>query len=259
MIPSTIAFTLSAVPFVALACPDSFVNVVFNGGYSPSQFSQLTGASNWITFGLGSSPGQLPMMAFTSDVSNAVAMVNSANPPAYMLTFNEPDFSYNDITPTMNPQEAADAIQPLLQSPGTSTKFIAPVTADPTSDWLTQFYAACNCQSFFYAYNIHVYYADVGGAQDDIINFHNKFSDKPLWVTEIAPGNANPACSLSWDTVSSYMTEIYTWGARQGWIERIFWNTGNEIPNDSNVCNSYLLDSDNNPSPLLATFNSLTC
>jgi hypothetical protein len=253
----------SAIPILkqrqTSTCPPDFVNVVFNGGYSPSQFSQIPGASNWITFGLGSNPGQIPMMAFASDVADAVSMVNGPNPPEYMLTFNEPDYSYDNITPTMTPQEAATAIAPLLASPGTSTKFIAPVTADPTSDWLPQFYEACNCQSFFHAYNIHVYLPDTTDAENDITNFHNTYNDKPLWVTEIAPGNANPSCSLSWDDVSQFMDQIYSWGASTGWVERIFWNTGNEIPNDTNVCNSYLLDSNSNPSPLLATFDSLNC
>ena len=244
----------------AATCPADFINVVFNGGADPtSQFPQMTGASNWLTFSIGTATGQIPMMAFASDVPTAVQLVNGPSPPEYLLTFNEPDYSYDGVSPTMSPQDAASAIQPLLASPGPSTKFIAPVTADPTSSWLTDFYTACGCQSFFYAYNIHVYLPDTASAESDITTFHEKFSDKPLWVTEIAPGNANPSCSLSWDTVSQYMTDIYSWGAAQGWIERIFWNTGNEIPNDTNVCNSYLLDTNNNPSPILATFNGLQC
>ena len=240
-------------------CPANFKNVVFNGGYSPSQFSQITGAANWLTFGLGSNPGQIPMMAFQSDVANAVQMVNSDSPPAWMLTFNEPDYSYDNYTPTMSPQDAATAIQPLLDSPGTATQYVAPVTADPTSDWLDQFYAACGCQDFFSAYNIHVYLPTVDQAESDITTFHNKYSDKPLWVTEIAPGNANPACSLSWDDSAAYMSAIYAWGGATGWIDKIFWNTGNEILNDNNVCNSYLLDTNDNPSPLLQAFADVEC
>ena len=235
-------------------CPAGFKNVVFNGGSTPDQFNQITGAANWLTFGLGTNPGQIPMMAFASDVQNAVAMVNGDSPPEWMLTFNEPDYSYAGVSPTMSPQDAATAIAPLLASPGTATKFVAPVTADPTSDWLTDFYAACNCQSFFSAYNIHVYLPDSASAEADITTFHNKFADKPLWVTEIAPGNANPSCSLSWDQAGQYMNDIYSWGAAQGWIDKIFWNSGNQIPNDSNVCNSYLLDSNDQPTPLLTTY-----
>jgi len=251
-------FTLFASTALA-ACPPDFINVVFNGGSTPQQFTQIPGASNWITFGLGSNPGQLPMMAFASDVANAVQLVNGPNPPPYLLTFNEPDYSYAGVTPTMTPQQASDAIQPLLASPGTATKFIAPVTADPTSDWLDQFFAACNCQSFFHAYNIHSYHPDLPTTESIITTYHNKFADKPLWITEIAPGGASPACSIDWPTATSFMQGIYQWAAQQGWIERVFWNSGNEIPNDTNVCNSYLLDSNSQPSPLLAPFDALTC
>lgn len=242
------------------ACPSGFKNVVFNGGSTPSQFEQIPGADGWLTFGLGSNPGQIPMMAFASDVADAVTLVNSASPPPFLLTFNEPDYSYMGVTPTMTPQQASDAIQPLLASPGTATQFIAPVPADPTSTWLSEFFTACNCQSFFHAYNIHVYLPTLQQAQDDITTFHNTWSDKPTWVTEIAPGNASPACSLDWPTVEAYMTGLYSWGASTGWIEKIFWNTGNQIGGgDTNVCNSYLLDSSDNPSPLLATFSGVDC
>ena len=93
-----------------LGCPAGFKNVVFNSGYSLSQFSQIQGASNWITFGLGSNLGQIPMMAFASDIANAVNLVNSPDAPEYMLTYNKPDYSYIGFTPTITPQQAADAI-----------------------------------------------------------------------------------------------------------------------------------------------------
>jgi len=97
------------------------------------------------------------MQAFgTKDnVSTAVDLVNSANPPEWMLTFNEPDLSYGGLTPTMTPEEAASAIEPLLDRPGHKTRYVAPVTANATSDWLPRFSKACNCQNFFSAYNVH--------------------------------------------------------------------------------------------------------
>lgn len=242
-------------------CPAGFKNVVFNGGYNPSQFDQLSkAATNWITFGLGTDANRIPMMAFASDVGPAVDMVNSASPPEWMLTFNEPDYAYAGVSPTMSPQEAADAIKPLLASPGTKTKFVAPVTADPNSSWLPDFYAACNCQSFFSAYNIHVYLPTAERIQSGIQSFHDKFADKPIWVTELAPGNADPACSLDWNAVTDIMNQVYSWAAGSGFVDKIFWNTGNEIDgNDHNVCNSYLLDFNNQPTPLLAAYEAVKC
>ena len=188
-------------------------------------------------------------------------MVNGANPPEWMLTFNEPDYSYPGPppSPTMSAQEASDAIQPLLHSPGSKTKFVAPVTADPTSSWLSDFYAACGCQSFFSAYNIHVYKPTVDQVTDDISTFHGKFGDKPLWVTEIAP-ISSPACSVSWDAAGDFMNQVYSWAAKSGFVDRVFWNSGNQIGGgDTNVCNSYLLDKSDNPSPLLATYQNVNC
>ena len=50
------------------------------------------------------------MMAFASDIANAVNLVNSPDAPEYMLTYNKPDYSYIGFTPTITPQQAADAI-----------------------------------------------------------------------------------------------------------------------------------------------------
>lgn len=99
------------------SCPPGFKDVTFNGGYNPSQFTKITGAANWITFGMGSSPGQLPMMAFASDVSAAVSLLSSSSSPPYLLTVNEPEYAYDGNSLTMSPQQAADAIKPPLALP----------------------------------------------------------------------------------------------------------------------------------------------
>lgn len=252
--------SISTIQGAAASCSDGLVNVVFNKHYKPSQFSQMPGASNWITFGLGNNTGQIPMMGGKAAVDRAISMVNGPNPPDYMLTFNEPDHSYSGHTPTMSPQEAADAIAPLLASPGKSTKYIAPVPAKQMSDWLPQFYKACNCRDFFTAHNVHIYRPTVKEAKDEINAFRKLYNDKPLWITEIAPGNATPPCQVPWNKSKEFMQEIYAWGQATEWIQKIFWNSGNEInATDHNVCNSYLLDFNDKPSPLLAPFNHLTC
>ncbi|KAL6719732.1 hypothetical protein ACLMJK_001653 [Lecanora helva] len=250
------------------SCPANLKGVTFNGGYDVNQFDKIGAASHWITFGLGisgtaspaASAAHIPMMAFASDVAQAVTLVNSDTPPEWMLTFNEPDFAYAGTSPTMSPEEAADAIKPLLASPGKGTKFVAPVTADPNSDWLPRFYQACGCQGFFSAYNIHIYTPDVENVKSGLTSFHSKYGDKPIWLTEVAPGGASPACSVSWDAATSFMDELYKWAADSGFVDRVFWNSGNQIGGgDTNVCNSYLLDSADNPSPLLKSFQDVTC
>ncbi|KAI4133640.1 MAG: hypothetical protein LQ338_000152 [Usnochroma carphineum] len=241
--------------------------VCFNSGFQPSMYDKITTAADWITFQMGMPGGDassrttqdhVPMMPFASNVADAVNLVNGPNPPAWLLTFNEPDYSYAGYTPTMSAQEAADAIKPLLAKPGSGTKFVAPVTANPNSSWLEDFFAACNCKDFFSAYNIHQYQKESTDVIATVNAYHSKWSDKPLWITEVAPGNAG--CSVSWDQAGQFMKDIFKFAKGSGFVDRVFWNTGNQLTNgDTNVCNSWLLDAQGNPGPLLATFESVDC
>ncbi|KAL8823080.1 MAG: hypothetical protein Q9191_006198 [Dirinaria sp. TL-2023a] len=253
----------------AVGCPPLMKAVAFNGGMNAGMFDTIAAAQDWLTFspsipGPPASPhaaaGFVPMMAFASDVPTAINLINSPNPPAWLLTFNEPDYSYMGSTPTMSPSEAASAIAPLISAAAgkQTTKLVAPVTADPMNPWLDQFYAACNCKAFFSAYNIHQYHPTSAEVIDNINSFRAKFSDKPLWVTEVAPGGSG--CTTSWDEAGQFMKEIYAFAKGSGFIDRVFWNTGNEIGGgDQNVCNSYLLDTSGNPSPLLPMYQAIDC
>ncbi|KAI4257884.1 MAG: hypothetical protein LQ352_001470 [Teloschistes flavicans] len=243
--------------------------VCFNGGFQPAMYDKITTASEWITFQMGipgsassrTTQDHIPMMPFASNVAEAVDLVNGPNAPAWLLTFNEPDFSYPGVTPgtpTMTPEEAAAAIKHLLDNPGTVTKYVAPVTADSSGKWQEDFFAACNCKDFFSAYNIHQYNKDSGAVIDAITAYHSKFNDKPLWVTEIAPGNAG--CSVSWDEAGQFMKDIFKFAKNSGFVDKVFWNSGNQLTNgDTNVCNSWLIDSSGNPGPLLATYEAMDC
>lgn len=257
-------------PKSASGCPPSMKGVTFNSGMNPGMFDTIGAGEDWTTFqptipnGPGSSKASsafIPMIAFASDVQEGINMLNSANPPPWLLTFNEPDFSYEHYTKTMSPGEAASAIAPLIAAAkGKPTKFVAPVTANSTSDWLDNFYAACNCKNFFSAYNIHKYHPDSATVISEITTFHQKYPDKPIWVTEVAPGSANPPCSLGWDAVGTFMKDIYGFAAKSGFVDRVFWNTGNQIgPGDTNVCNSYLTDHTGGASPLLAAYAGIDC
>ncbi|KAL8898618.1 MAG: hypothetical protein Q9207_006612 [Kuettlingeria erythrocarpa] len=246
----------------------SIKGVCFNSGMQLSMYDKITTSQQWLTF-QPTLPGDgicsdrtrqdhVPMMPFASNVAEAVNLVNGPNPPPWMLTFNEPDYSYMGFTPTMSPQEAAEAIKPLLAKPGKNTFYVAPVTADPMSSWVDDFFAACNCKDFFSAYNIHQYQPTSKATISTIESFRARYQDKPIWITEIAPGNAG--CSLGWDAVNQYMKDIYKFAKNSGYIDRVFWNTGNQLGNeDQNVCNSWLMDKDGNPGPLLEMFEAIDC
>ncbi|KAL8728781.1 MAG: hypothetical protein Q9166_005159 [cf. Caloplaca sp. 2 TL-2023] len=241
--------------------------VCFNGGMQPSMYDKMTSASDWITFGLdipggpASSRAQqdhIPMMAFATHVPDAVKLVNGPNAPEWLLTFNEPDYSYMGWTPTMTGKEAADAIKDLLASPGTKTKFVAPATADPDNHFLEEFFEHCKCKDFFSAYNMHQYHPTSAEVIKNVQDYHNKWNDKPLWLTEVAPGGAN--CGMSWEESGKFMKEIYQFAGKSGFLEKVFWNTGNQIDaKDTNVCNSWLVDGSGNPGPLLPMFEAVDC
>lgn len=246
----------------------SLKGICFNSGMKLSMYDKITTANTWLTF-QPTLPGDgicsdrtrqdhAPMMPFASNVAQAVELVNGPYPPPWMLTFNEPDYSYMGFTPTMSPQEAAEAIKPLLAKPGNNTYYVAPVTADPLSSWVDDFFAACNCRSFFSAYNIHQYQPTSQATIATIESFRARYQDKPIWITEIAPGNAG--CKLGWDEVNQYMKDIYKFAKNSGYIDRVFWNTGNQIGSeDTNVCNSWLVDKDGNPGPLLEMYEAIDC
>ncbi|KAL9003712.1 MAG: hypothetical protein Q9188_003435 [Gyalolechia gomerana] len=241
--------------------------ICFNGGMKMSMYDKIKSATEWITFQLKMPDGEasertkqdhVPMMAFAEHVKDAVEMVNGPNPPPWMLTFNEPDFSYMGWTPKMTPEEAAAAIKPLLDKPGTSTKYVAPAIVFIDGDWHDKFFAACGCKDFFSAYNIHQYHKESSEVINQVTSFHNRWNDKPLWITEVAPGNAN--CTLSWDQAGSFMKDIYKFAKNSGFVDRVFWNSGNQLTNaDENVCNSWLVDTQGNPGPLLEMFENVDC
>ena len=260
--------TLGSGSTSASGCPPLMKAVAFNGGMNPGMFDTIAAADDWLTFSpsipggpasVHATNGFVPMMAFARDVNTAIDMVNSTNPPAWMLTFNEPDFSYGGFTPTMSGTEAANAIAPLIAAAkGKPTRFVAPVTADPNSAFHDEFYAACGCRDFFSAYNIHQYNPSSANVINTIQAYHGKWNDKPLWVTEVAPGGSG--CTTSWDEAGQFMRDIYKFAKDSGFVDRVFWNTGNEIDSsDQNVCNSYLLDTGGNPSPLLDTYRAVDC
>ena len=251
-------------------CRPNLKSVTFNSGYNAGMFDTIGAADSWTSFGTHIA-GQgtdramgeafIPMMPFQSNVQDAVEMVTGKQGaiPKFLLTFNEPDHSYElGPTPKMEPEDAAVAIKPLLDAVTDATKLIAPVPADIFSDWLPRFYKACGCQGRFYAYNIHIYAPTAGEVKNILIKFRSLYGDKPTWVTELAPGNAN--CGLSDDAIKEYMNDVYAFGGENEWLERIFWNTGNRInANDKNVCQSYLLDETGGASPWLDTYKNINC
>ncbi|BCS28445.1 uncharacterized protein APUU_70015A [Aspergillus puulaauensis] len=251
------------IPSATARCSEGLVNIVFNDNYTQSQLAQVTGATNWLTFRFGTAPKQIPMLPQNKEgVDKAIAAVTGPNPPDYLLTFNEPDLDYKTGEEQLSATDAAELIAPLLKKRGTHTKLIAPVLANQTKPWLDDFYRLCKCQDAFDLYNVHIYRPTVAEAKAEVQTFRDKFNDKPLWISEIAPAHLTGSCptTIPWDKSLQFMQEIYAWGETVDWIHKIFWNSGNEIHcSDTNVAASFLVDKSDKPTPLLKPFNELTC
>ncbi|KAL9000458.1 MAG: hypothetical protein Q9169_000975 [Polycauliona sp. 2 TL-2023] len=242
-------------------------NVCFNSGMKPDMFDLMTTASDWITFGLdipGGSPSprakqaHIPMMAFAEHVAKAVELVSGPDAPEWMLTFNEPDFSYMGVTPMMDPAEAAEKIKPLLEAKkkGIKTKLVAPGLAFSEKPWLQGFFAACNCRDAFDAYNWHSYDNRAEQVITNIKAYHTLWPDKPMWITELAP----QGCGKSPEVVGQFFKDVFQFAKGSGFVDKVFWNTGNQIdPKDTNVCDSWLVDGSGKPGPLLKIFEDMDC
>lgn len=276
LLPMAIYGILTA-PGVAAKCSEGLVNIVFNGplvNNTPgpkshpdselfSWFSKMPAAKNWITFNQDEYEKKIPMLGDSEDaVKKAVKMVTRSNPPEFLLTFNEPDWDYFTENTKLTPQEAADRIQPLLKANPKHTKLIAPVPAHTMSNWLPEFYEKCKCRDRFYAHSVHIYNHTIEEATKAIHNFHDKYNDKPIWITEIAPkqDKCSPPTSEKWADSTEFMKEVFKLGQKTEWIEKIFWNSGNQVIDcDLNVNASYLIDRYNHSTPMLAPFNKLSC
>ncbi|KAI9665517.1 MAG: hypothetical protein M1831_001659 [Alyxoria varia] len=249
-------------------CPPNLKNIMFNGYQNDgtAERVQKWDAASWLA-PVGDTPeeqvmrpGQIAYCSTAPEVDKIVELVNGPDAPEWLLTFNEPDFSYKGMSPTMDPKTAAQAIQKLKDNRGTKTKYIAPGLADGKSTWMAEFLEACDCADMFHAYNVHVYTPVLEDALARLEAYHKLHGDKPIWVTEIAPGQAEPPCSVSTEQAAEYMRGLYRWGKENNeWVERIFWNSGNQIPDDINVCNSYLMTKEGVDAPLLQDFKDVDC
>ena len=168
-------------------------------------------------------------MVITADnVQDGVNLVTGASPPAYLQLLNEPDGGFYG-QPILQPQDAVNALQPLLTAT-TSTTFLSPAPAYPDSDWLPQFFSACNCDDKFPIVLAHIYNVDPNGAIASIQNVMNQFPSKKIWITEISPASsADQNCTLDSQGVIDWMNQVIGWASLQDQVDRVFWNSGEYV------------------------------
>ena len=165
------------------------------------------------------------------NVQDSIALVTGPNPPEYLELFNEPDYSYEGFTPLTSAQDAATALAPLLAAK-TTTKFISPAVAFTNTVWLANFNDYCNncINSSIPIISAHVYNYKPDQVLLQITTLHNTWPDKRIWITELAPASSSDqGCTLDQAGMISWMQTVIPQIVALGYVDRIFWNSGEYV------------------------------
>ena len=76
-------------------------------------------------------------------VNDGVNLIKT-NPPKYLELYNEPDYSFQGVTPVTDPVTSAKQLAPFFAMPHPDTTYISPALADATSAGLDKLHSACN-------------------------------------------------------------------------------------------------------------------
>lgn len=160
-----------------------------------------------------------------TDLEAAKTLLKNS-PPGYLELYNEPDYSYGDVTPITSPADSANGLRPLFDI-GAPTQFISPAVAFTGSDWLKEFQGNCTeCMDKIGIIGAHVYSVEPQGAIDQIKKVHEQWQDKKIWITEISPSTGDPKCQYTNEEMAGWMTTVVNEIKALGYVEKIFWNTG---------------------------------
>lgn len=210
---------------------------------SATQASQLSGAFN---------KAQIPIVMDHTYIEAAVEMLAN-NPPPYLELYNEPDFSFENLTLTEDPGPSASDLKPLLNAAHPNTKYISPALMNANGPWLGEFFQACNgCIDQFHAIAMHIYNPDPQGVLDLITQLHGTWN-KTIWITELSPATAS--CGMNPTSMATYISTLIPEIQKLGYVEKIFWNSGESdstpINGASASCSPSLTNSDGSFTPAL--------
>ena len=186
-------------------------------------------------------------------------MVQGANPPQYLELFNEPDFSFQGLTPLTDAITAAKSLAGFFTIQHPQTTYISPALMNANSDWLTTFKSNCNgCFDQIPIIAMHIYNPDVDGVMAQITQLHGTWPDKKIWITELSP--ATSGCTMDATAIGTYMQTLFQKIMALGYVEKIFWNSGEwdspAINGAPDSCNPALTDTSGNPTPVLTALKN---
>lgn len=203
---------------------------------------------------------QIRMVLTEAQVQDGLSLVTSANAPDYLQLLNEPDAGFYN-QPILSPQEAAATLQPFFNI-ATSTTYLSPAPAYPSTTWLADFFSACNgCTSMIPIVTAHIYSPDPNNAISLIQNVMSQFPDKTIWITELSPASdASQGCTLDDAGVINWMSTVVGFASQQPQIERVFWNAGEAaqgLGDGGASCKVGLTDTDGQATELLKFYLSM--
>ena len=105
---------------------------------------------------------------------------------------------------------------------------------------------------------MHIYDPDPASIISEIQQFHATWPDQVIWITELSP--ARDDCTLTAaasgaGSIGEYITTLIPQIAALGYVEKIFWNSGEwdstAINDGPAACNPSLTDASGNPTTVL--------
>ena len=208
---------------------------------------------------------QIHVVMDPRDTDEAMTMLQSGSPPAYLELFNEPDFSFENLTMLTDAQTAAQNLSQLFDISHPLTTFISPALMNANGDWLTTFKDSCNnCFDQIPIVALHVYNPDPSGVMAQITQLHGTWPDKKIWITELSPATTN--CTLintgtGPGTMADYIGTLIPQILALGYVEKIFWNSGEWNSGPINgapaACNPSLVDANGNPTDVLSALGKV--
>ena len=202
---------------------------------------------------------QIHMVMDPRDTDAAVQMVQGPSPPRYLGLFNEPDYSFEGLTPMTDPVTAAQDLQALFSISHSATTYIAPGLAFPNAPWLATFRDNCkNCFDQIPIVSMHIYEPNPSAVISGIQTFHSTWPDKKIWITELSPARNDCALSNAASgpgSIGDYIATLIPQIIALGYVEKIFWNGGEWSATGGNgapaPCNPSLTDANGAPTGAL--------
>ncbi|MCJ1248852.1 hypothetical protein MMC30_006073 [Trapelia coarctata] len=249
----------SAIAPRGVSCLPNFRNTVFNIG-APKHSGWRPGSN------LGKPAGQWRIrLEYEHVLSDDVLLTDNTDLVGFTQDIipNAPTYNLGSGPAPSSPEIDAAQIK-IYMDPSKVAEALTLITSDnPPADWLTQFNDACNqYMNQIPIISAYIYKTSPDEAIATIEALHTTWPNQKIWITELAP-SSDPAqgCMLDEQGVIGWMNDVLPWIVALGYVERVFWNSGEAgkiYPDNPGFCNPSLTNEDGSPTALLQAYGA-TC